>query len=126
MWGVLAAIATLAIPASNPDTTPTVADGSLPSGIDSLERAIVALEPKLALLHTSYLKTEAFDRDGSVRQRVNDGEILHLLGDHGRATVLLFDMDVAIQRLGAENATHPSVVSLTGVYHNLLRQWAEM
>ena len=39
---------------------------------------------------------------------------------------LLFDMDVAIQRLGAENATHPSVVQLTGVYHNLLRQWAEM
>jgi PKHD-type hydroxylase len=39
---------------------------------------------------------------------------------------LLFDMDVAIQRLGSENATHPSVVSLTGVYHNLLRQWAEM
>jgi PKHD-type hydroxylase len=39
---------------------------------------------------------------------------------------LLFDMDVAIQRLGTENATHPSVVQLTGVYHNLLRQWAEM
>jgi PKHD-type hydroxylase len=39
---------------------------------------------------------------------------------------LLFEMDVAIQRLGAENATHPSVISLTGVYHNLLRQWAEM
>ncbi len=39
---------------------------------------------------------------------------------------LLFEMDVAIQRFGAENATHPSVVSLTGVYHNLLRQWAEM
>jgi PKHD-type hydroxylase len=39
---------------------------------------------------------------------------------------LLFDMDVAIQRLGADNATHPSVVQLTGVYHNLLRQWAEM
>lgn len=39
---------------------------------------------------------------------------------------LLFDMDVAIQRLGAENATHPSVIQLTGVYHNLLRQWAEM
>ena len=38
---------------------------------------------------------------------------------------LLFEMDVAIQRLGAENATHPSVISLTGVYHNLLRQWAE-
>ncbi len=39
---------------------------------------------------------------------------------------MLFEMDVAIQRLGAENATHPSVISLTGVYHNLLRQWAEM
>lgn len=39
---------------------------------------------------------------------------------------LLFEMDVAIQRLGAENPTHPSVIQLTGVYHNLLRQWAEM
>lgn len=39
---------------------------------------------------------------------------------------LLFDMDVAIQRFGADMATHPSVVSLTGVYHNLIRQWAEM
>ncbi len=39
---------------------------------------------------------------------------------------LLFDMDVAIQQLGAESPAHPSVVSLTGVYHNLLRQWAEM
>jgi len=39
---------------------------------------------------------------------------------------LLFDMDVAIQRLGAERPDHPSVIQLTGVYHNLLRQWAEM
>lgn len=39
---------------------------------------------------------------------------------------LLFDMDIAIQRLGAEHPLHPSVVSLTGVYHNLLREWAEM
>ncbi len=37
---------------------------------------------------------------------------------------LLFDMDIAIQRLGSENPLHPSVVSLTGVYHNLLREWA--
>lgn len=48
-----------------------------------------------------------------------------MVRDDGRRS-MLFDMDVAIQRLGAENATHPSVVSLTGVYHNLLRQWAEM
>lgn len=39
---------------------------------------------------------------------------------------LLFDMDMAIQRLGAEQPGHPSVVQLTGVYHNLIRQWAEM
>jgi PKHD-type hydroxylase len=44
--------------------------------------------------------------------------------DHRRA--LLFDMDLAIQRLGAESPLHPLVVSLTGVYHNLLREWAEM
>lgn len=39
---------------------------------------------------------------------------------------LLFDMDVAIQRLAGENPLHPSVVSLTGVYHNLLREWAQL
>lgn len=39
---------------------------------------------------------------------------------------MLYEMDVAIQRLGAESPTHPSVIALTGVYHNLLRQWAEV
>ncbi len=39
---------------------------------------------------------------------------------------LLFDTDIAIQRLAAEQPDHASVVQLTGVYHNLLRQWAEM
>ncbi len=39
---------------------------------------------------------------------------------------MLFDLDIAIQRFGADMATHPSVVQLTGVYHNLLRRWAEM
>jgi len=39
---------------------------------------------------------------------------------------LLYDMDVAIQRLGAGKPTDPSVISLTGIYHNLLRQWAEL
>lgn len=48
-----------------------------------------------------------------------------MIRDNGRRS-LLFDMDVAIQRLGAASPTHPAVVSLTGVYHNLLRQWAEM
>ncbi len=39
---------------------------------------------------------------------------------------MLFDLDIAIQRFGKDMATHPSVVQLTGVYHNLLRRWAEM
>jgi PKHD-type hydroxylase len=44
---------------------------------------------------------------------------------------LLFGLDNAIQRLaGSPNAKEESVkassVQLTGVYHNLLRQWAEM
>ena len=39
---------------------------------------------------------------------------------------LLFDLDTAIQRLSVENANHPSAVELTGVYHNLLRRWADV
>ena len=39
---------------------------------------------------------------------------------------MLFDTDVSIQSLSADHPEHPSVVSLTGVYHNLLRQWVEM
>ncbi len=51
--------------------------------------------------------------------------IQSMIRDDGRRSTL-FEMDVAIQRLGSEKATHPSVISLTGVYHNLLRQWAEV
>ena len=41
--------------------------------------------------------------------------------------VLLLDMDVAIQRLSqAVGAADPSILGLTGTYHNLLRQWAEV
>jgi PKHD-type hydroxylase len=40
---------------------------------------------------------------------------------------LLFDMDMAIQRLAQSvGQTDPGVVSLTGSYHNLLRMWAEL
>lgn len=43
---------------------------------------------------------------------------------------LLFDMDITIQRLTAGIPDHSLVTEattqLTGVYHNLLRQWAEM
>jgi len=38
---------------------------------------------------------------------------------------LLFDLDMAILQLTRDHPDHPSVVALTGSYHNLLRQWAE-
>ncbi|HEY7547065.1 MAG TPA: Fe2+-dependent dioxygenase [Blastocatellia bacterium] len=40
--------------------------------------------------------------------------------------MLLFDLDLAIQRIGQDAPDHPSVVQLTGVYHNLLRRWADV
>ncbi|HYI10786.1 MAG TPA: Fe2+-dependent dioxygenase [Thermoanaerobaculia bacterium] len=51
--------------------------------------------------------------------------IQSMVRDDGERT-LLFDLDLSIQRLGAEVAEHPSVLQLTGVYHNLLRRWAEL
>ena len=36
---------------------------------------------------------------------------------------VLFDLDQAVQRLPAED---PSAIALTGVYHNLLRRWADV
>ena len=38
---------------------------------------------------------------------------------------LLFDMDMAIQSLRQQLADSREIVQLTGVYHNLLRQWAQ-
>jgi len=37
---------------------------------------------------------------------------------------LLFDLDMAIVRLTQEAPSHPSLLALTGSYHNLLRMWA--
>ena len=38
----------------------------------------------------------------------------------------LFELDQSVQSLSAElGATHPQVVKLSGVYHNLMRQWAK-
>jgi PKHD-type hydroxylase len=39
---------------------------------------------------------------------------------------LLFDLDTAIIRLTRDHTDHPSLVELTAVYHNLLRQWSEV
>ena len=38
---------------------------------------------------------------------------------------LLFDLDNTIQQIAQEAPDHPAAVRLTGIYHNLLRQWAD-
>jgi PKHD-type hydroxylase len=39
---------------------------------------------------------------------------------------LLFDLDRAIQQIGVDVPNHASVVPLTGIYHNLIRRWADL
>ena len=51
--------------------------------------------------------------------------IQSMVRDDGERTIL-FDLDVAIQRLMSDVPDHPSVVELTSLYHNLLRRWADV
>jgi PKHD-type hydroxylase len=40
---------------------------------------------------------------------------------------MLFDLDQSIQSVSASLGSNaPDAVRLTGIYHNLLRQWAEV
>lgn len=48
-----------------------------------------------------------------------------LVRDDGQRSIL-FDMDVAIQRLTQQQADAQSLVQLTGSYHNLLRMWSDV
>jgi PKHD-type hydroxylase len=48
--------------------------------------------------------------------------IQSMVRDDGERTTL-FDLDQAIQRLAPE---HPAAIALTGIYHNLLRRWADV
>ena len=51
--------------------------------------------------------------------------IQSMVRDDGERTIL-FDLDVAIQRLLNDVPEHRSVVELTSLYHNLLRRWADV
>jgi PKHD-type hydroxylase len=51
--------------------------------------------------------------------------IQSMVRDDGERTIL-FDLDVAIQRLSSDVPDHPSIVELTSLYHNLLRRWADV
>ena len=48
-----------------------------------------------------------------------------MVKDDGCRT-LLFDLDTSIQRISQDMPGHPAAVQLVGVYHNLLRRWAEV
>jgi PKHD-type hydroxylase len=44
----------------------------------------------------------------------------------GEARRHLFELDEAIQTLAADRGQgDPAIIQLTGVYHNLLRRWAD-
>ncbi|MGE5540632.1 MAG: Fe2+-dependent dioxygenase [Gemmatimonas sp.] len=51
--------------------------------------------------------------------------IQSMVREDGRRT-MLFDLDTAIQGIARDVPNHRSLVRLTGVYHNLLRDWAEV
>ena len=51
--------------------------------------------------------------------------IQSMVRDDAQRTILL-DMDMAIERINRDMPGHASAVQLTGVYHNLLRQWADV
>lgn len=51
--------------------------------------------------------------------------IQSMVRDDGQRT-LLFDLDMAIQRLSQDAIDHPATIQLTGIYHNLIRMWAEL
>ena len=51
--------------------------------------------------------------------------IQSMVRDNGERT-LLFDLDSSIQRISQALPDHPTPVQLTGIYHNLLRRWADL
>jgi PKHD-type hydroxylase len=51
--------------------------------------------------------------------------IQSMVRDDGERT-LLFDLDNVTQRISASDPNAPNAVKLTGIYHNLLRRWAEV
>jgi PKHD-type hydroxylase len=51
--------------------------------------------------------------------------IQSMIRDDGERT-LLFDLDVAIQQINSGGGDQSAAVQLTGIYHNLLRRWADV
>jgi PKHD-type hydroxylase len=51
--------------------------------------------------------------------------IQSMVRDDGERT-LLFDLDGVAQRVSTDQPNSPLAVKVTGIYHNLLRRWAEV
>ncbi|MBI4850195.1 MAG: Fe2+-dependent dioxygenase [Acidobacteria bacterium] len=51
--------------------------------------------------------------------------IQSMVRDDGKRTTL-FDLDLAIQQLNKDIPEHKTIIQLTGIYHNLLRSWADV
>lgn len=51
--------------------------------------------------------------------------IQSMVRDDSRRSAL-FELDESIQAMRMDHPDHPSIVRLTGLYHNLLRDWAEV
>lgn len=51
--------------------------------------------------------------------------IQSMVRDDGERT-LLFDLDLSIQKINYEHRNSDAAVRLTGIYHNLLRRWADV
>ncbi|HTJ28909.1 MAG TPA: Fe2+-dependent dioxygenase [Acidobacteriaceae bacterium] len=45
---------------------------------------------------------------------------------HDAHRSLLLNLDIAIQKVGRDMPEHASLVDFTSIYHNLLREWAEL
>lgn len=83
---------------------------------------------KLPAGHMALYPSTSLHRVEPIRRGVRVASffwIQSMVHDDGQRT-LLFDLDTGIQRLNQDAPDHPSAVQLTGVYHNLLRRWAEL
>lgn len=93
--------------------------------VDGLAEAGVKLAAGALLLYpASHLHSVAPVREG---QRIASFFWVQSMVRDGAARRTLFELDQVIQALSAaQGPEDPQIVRLTGVYHNLLRRWADV
>ncbi|MBI1186468.1 MAG: Fe2+-dependent dioxygenase [Alphaproteobacteria bacterium] len=94
----------------------------------AIETAFGAQEVKLAAGDLVLYPASSLHRVNPIKRGVRTASFFWLqsmVRDDGERA-LLFDLDQTIQALAAERGqADPKVVSLTGLYHNLMRRWAD-